>query len=121
MISESEHCGEIPARVLPENKKPDSRVARAPQLNSNLVWSAPRETIENVNCSRSLYVMLSLLRSEMKIKGRDSSQNKNFKRKDMTDWLTRNRQRNANGLPALVDIDVSQTSNYAERIRLDFS
>jgi hypothetical protein len=65
VISENEHCGEIPARVSPENKnigesshfagEPDARVARVPQLNSNLVWSAPRETIEYVNFNRSPY------------------------------------------------------------------
>jgi hypothetical protein len=89
VISENEHCGEIPARVSPENKnigesshfagEPDARVARVPQLNSNLVWSAPRETIEYVNFNRSPY-FAKLLRLEVEMKGRDSSQKKKLQK-----------------------------------------
>jgi hypothetical protein len=81
----------ITAGVSPENR--DSVVARAPQLNPNLDWSAPRDRqkIEfvNFNGSRNNATRNKSFASENE--GSDRSENKKIKRKEMntSKWTSR--------------------------------
>lgn len=79
-------------------------------MNPNLDWSAPRERqkIEFVNFNRSRNNAKRSLSSASENDGRDSSENKKLKRKEMT---------HANGLPALVLL--STCPKYGTTITLE--